>query len=77
MDKFFVEVYSIQNDIGKKIFFEVPSSTRKYIESVGVSVRNSYEYGTVARLKKIFRANAIMSFIFFAADAQAPILGTI
>ena len=65
------------------ITLEVISFTRKYIEIVGVSVRISgskyfsfvevsYEYVMVARLKRIYRANAIASFIFFVGDTQNP-----
>ena len=40
-------------------------------------VEVSYEYVMVAWLKRTYRANTAVSFIFFGEDTQAPTLDTI
>lgn len=68
---------------GKEFFFEVFRSTRKYIESIELSVRFSdiclisYEYVMVLRFKGHCRATTRALSVYFGADTQTIILDTI
>ena len=73
--------FSFSNDIWSKRVFELFSSARKYMECWGVYeyfsfVEVSHEYVVVARFRGIYRANAVVSLIFFGGGTQVPIFDT-
>ena len=73
--------FSFSNDIWSKRVFELFSSARKYMECWGAYenfsfVEVSHEYVVVARFRGIYRANAVVSLIFFGGGTQVPIFDT-